>query len=331
MPYGLDLPEVKHSHHAKYVVIHEYDDKDDGDKGFYYGPSYGPYSHLASSYDADKAKDKYDFDHDHYHFVHSYGDGDKDDHALSFAKYGNGYNHGAKEANKKAANKKFNKLPKKFIVTDKGKKYQYTYYDDYSLPNVGFKEDFIKSAKPGFKPLNGVFELKSQKPAVLPLKIVGPTQATLISYGPTQSTYKNSYVGPTVISYVDSGYSVGPKTSVKPTIVPYIKKYHSYTTNKPLNADFEEYNARKQQTEAYIHGNENAPFSFPISHLQSSQFDSVKDGIIGFATEISEQFGGAEDAESDKYTLEQFRKEDEEDAKEHEKFVTSIENDHKKF
>lgn len=329
MPYGLGLPEVKHSHHAKYVVIHEYDDKDDGDKGFYYGPSYGPYSQLSHAYDADKEKDRYDYDHDHYKFVHGFGDGDKDGQGLSFAKYGDGYKHGSKEGNKKASNKKLSKFPKKFIVSDKGKKYEYTYYDDYSFPStVGFKEDFIKSTKPSFKPLNGVFELKSQKPTVLPLKIVGPTQATLISYGPTQSTYKNSYVGPTVISYVDS-YNVGPKTSVKPTIVPYIKKY-SYTTNKPLNEEFEEYNARKQQTEAYIHGNDNPPFSFPISHLESPQFESVKDGIIGFATEIREKYDG-EDSESDKYTLEQFRKEDEEDAKEHAKFVTSIENDHKKF
>lgn len=326
VPYGLAFPEVKHSHHAKYVVIHEYDDKDDGDKGYYYGPSYGPtYSHI-SSYDSDKDKDKYDFDHDHYHFVHGFDDGDKDGHALTFINYGNGYNHGPKEAEKLVATKKLSKLPKKFIAKDNGKKYEYTYYDDYSLPTAGFKEDFIKP-KQILKPLSGVYEVKSQKPAILPLKIVGPTKATLISYGPTQSTYKNSYVGPTVISYVDSAYNVNPKTSLKPTIVPYIKKYHS---KKPLSAEFEEYNARKQSTEEYVHAHDKAPFTFPASHLQSPQFDSVKDGIIGFATEISEQFEDDE-PEPEKNTLEQFRKEDEQDAKEHEEFVTSIENDHKTF
>lgn len=176
--------------------------------------------------------------------------------------------------------------------------------------------------------MNGVFDVKSQKPAILPLKIVGPTKATLISYGPTQSTYKNSYVGPTVISYVDSAYNVGPKSSVQPTIVPYITKYHSHSTSDPLTAEFEEYNARKENTEKYIHGDDK--FAFPLAHLQSPQYDSVKDGIIGFATEVREKFDG-EDPKTDKYTLEQFRKEDEQDAKEHQEFVSSIEKDHKTF
>lgn len=305
---------MKHRHHTKYVVIHEYDDKDDGDKGFYDGPSY---SHV-SSYDDDKDKNRYDFDHDHYHFVH-FDDGDKDGHSHSFS-YGSGYKHGTDGSDKKAPIKKPSKLPKKYAGKDKGKKFEYTYYDDYSFPSVGFKEDFTKP-KHTHKSLDSGYEVKSQKTTGPPLKLVAPTKSTLKTYGPTKSSYKTSYVGPTVKSYY-----VSPKAISTPTIVPY-KKSH---TSTPLNAEFDEYNTRKEHTESYIHSNDKPPFAFPVAHLQSPQYDNVKDGIISFASEIREQFGG-DDLEPDKNTLEQFRKEDEEDAKAHAEFVSSIENDHKTF
>lgn len=322
VPYGVGYPAVKHRHHAKVVVIHEYDDKDGADKGYYYRDP--TYVHIPGSYEADKDKSKYDFDHDHYHYVHNYGDGDKDGlHSHSYT-YGTGFNHGADASDKKSAFKKPNKLPKKFTGKDKGKKFEYSYYDDYSYPTVGFKEDFIKP-KHTHKSLDSGYEVKSHKTSGGPLKLVSPTTATYKTYGPTKTTYKTSYAGPTVKTYVDSGYIVSPKTDL-PTLVPYSKPQPS----TPLNAEFQEYNARKTNTEGYILSNDEAPFAYPVTHLQSPQYDSVKDGIVSFAAEIREQFGG-DDLEPDKNTLEQFRKEDEEDAKEHAAFVSSIENDHKAF
>lgn len=326
VPYGLGYPAVKHRHHAKYVVIHEYDDKDNGDKGYYYGPGYVPsYDHdHISNYDADKDKSSYDFDHDHYRFVHNIDDAGKEGpHAHAYT-YGGGYKHGTDDADKKSAYKKTNKLPKKFAANkDKGKKYEYTYYDDYSYPTVGFKEDFTQPTAHTHKTLDSTYLKSGGTPS---LKIVTPTVATLNTYVPNQATYKASYVGPTVQSFVDTGYYVSPKIIAQPTLVPY-KSSHSST---PLNAEFQEYNTRKEHTEGYIHSDDRAPFAYPATHLQSPQYENVKDGIINFAAEIREQFGG-DDLEPDKNTLEQFRKEDEEDAKAHAEFVSSIENDHKAF
>lgn len=278
-----------------------------------------------SDYDGDQDKNSYDFDHDHYHFIHGLPQTDKDSLTHTF-NYGSAFKHGFIEgADKKASNKKPSKVPKKFIGKDsKGKKYEFTYYDGYKYPTTGFKSEFV-NPKELLKTLDKAYQVKTQKTNGPHLKLVTPTKATLISYGPTQSTYKNSYVGPTVISYVDSGF-VSPKSVGKPTIVPY-KQYH---TSSPLNEEFKEYNARKENTENYVHSDDKPLFAYPASHLQSPHFDSVRDGIIGFATEVRERYGGKE-MEPDKYTLEQFRKEDEQDAKEHEEFVTSIENDHKAF
>lgn len=268
-----------------------------------------------TDYDADKEKSSYDFDQDNYHFVHN----------LPIIE-SSVYNTEGTGDKKASAIKKPGKLPKKFVGQDsKGKKYEYTYYDDYNLPTTGFKTEYVLP-KQLLKTLNKAYQAKDHKASGPQLKLVSPTKATLISYGPTQSSYKNSYVGPTVISYVDSGF-VNPKTLVKPTIVP----YKTYQTGTPLNEEFKEYNARKENTEKYIHSNDQPPFAYPLTHFQSPQFDSVRDGIIGFASEVRERYGGEDMNEPEKYTLEQFRKEDEEDAKEHAEFGASIEKAHQKF
>lgn len=310
MHYGIDYPDVKHRHHTKYVVIHEYDDKDDGDKGFYSGPSH--YTH-SSEYDSDNDKDKFDFDSDHYAFVHGFGDS-PDGHSPSFA-YNSEYGHGDK---KSAISKKPSKLPKKYSGKDNGKKFQYAYYDNFAYPAVGLKEAF---SKPKFthKSLDSGYEVK---PA--PLKIISPTRVTF-THGPTTTSYKTNYVGPTTKSFIStSGYYVSPKVP-QPTLVPF-QKSHSST---PLNAEFEEYNDRREHAADYIHSNEKAPFVYSAT-LGNPQYELVRDGVVTFVSGIGDKYGGA-DSKEDKNTLENLRKEDEEDAKAHAEFVTSIEEDHKVF
>lgn len=302
------------------MVVHEYDDKDDGDKGFYYGPSYSP---ELTHYDDDVDKTRIGFDHDHYRFLHSYGPTDGHHHYT----YDTGFKSNSDDKDKKADSK----LPKKFAGKDNnGKKYHYSYYNDYRYPTGGFKEDFTKP-KHFHKSLDSGYEVKAIKSTGSPLKIlsVTPTKATIRAYGPTKSSYKIT-VGPTINSFGDpSGFIVDPQALLQPALEPTIAPYKKSHSSTPLSDEFDEYNTRKELTEGYILDNK-PPFSFPASHLQSPAYDNVKDGIVGFASDIRERYGG-KGGVPDKNTLEYFRKEDEEDAKAHQEFVSSIENDHKTF
>lgn len=330
---NINIPDlVKHHHQTKYVIIHQYDDKDNEPKGFYTGPGSGGYSHVniysGGPDEQDKNKYEFDSDHDHYHHFHSsFDDDDKNGgngHSYSHG-FSSGYTHSTKDGDSAAPKKaaKVAKPPKKYSAPkdDNKKKVEFSFYHNFNSPTSSFSygSDFDTPTQ-SYKSFDSGYDIESTKTTGTPFKQVVPTKSAQKTYGPTSATFKSSYQPTQLPNYHQTTGQYVKK--YEPTVVPYT---HQST---PLSHGFGEYNARKENTEKYIY---NKPdYQFPSAHFETEQYDPVKDDIAGFASELS-KFADTQVAKDDPHTLENFRKEDAEDEKEHAAFISEIEEDHEKF
>lgn len=303
--------ERKHLHQTKYVIIHEYDDKDE-EPNYYHHSSPKTYSELkyygGDGGDLDANKYGYDHDdHDYHHsaYLSSLGDGDKDGQGHSYGhSYSTGYKTSSKDGEKKAS-----PGPNAYTTKDKddGKnKVEFNFYHDYSLPNA-FDE---------YGPKNS-YEIEALKTTGTPFNSVSaviPTKASFKSFSPTPTTLKS--FSPTKFpTYVQTTGYYAKNYQSQPSAVPY-----THDSN-PLSEDFKDYEKSKSKTEDYIYSNSPS--------YEHKSYDDVKKGVEAFNNELSRIMD--KKIEEDDYTLQRFRHEDALDEIDHAKFVSDIEYDHSKF
>lgn len=328
----IDVPDVltKNHHQTKYVIIHKYDDKDEDDStGYYSPPPYSHFNYYSGGPPSSGEKYEYEDENDYHHSSYGYGDGEKDENPHT---YGHSYSSGRTYSKKDG---EFPKISSKTVFEyptsqpqkdkkdkkEKTKKIEFNFYNDYNTPSSGFSfgDDFDTPTQ-SYKAIDSGYNVETKKKTapIQQKKIKAPKKQ-----GPTVATYKSTY-GP-YTTHHSSGYNYEKKH--KPTPSPYVR------VGGPLNGEFNEYNSRRDNTEKYVFADVVPTHSFPAtgtSAFGSDYYDGVKDGIEGFASELS-QFADKEISKEDRNTLENFRKEDVIDAKEHEAFVADIEEDHKNF
>lgn len=313
--YGVEVPdqERKHLHQTKYVIIHEYDDKDEDPANNYYHlsnpKSYSELKYYGGGDAGNHDGNKYEYDHDdHDHYHHSYhsADADKDGLGHSYGhSYSSGYKHSTKDGDKKVT-----PGPNAYTTKDKDRKnkVEFNIYHDYSVPS--FDEYGPKSS------YQSGYDIESHKTTGTPFNSVSviPTTASFKSFSPTSTTLK-SFTPTKFPTYVQTTGYYANNYKVQPSSLPY-----THDTD-PLKDDFKEYEKSKLKTEDYIYSNSPS--------YEHKSYDDVKKGVETFNDELSRLMD--KKIEEDDYTLQKFRREDALDEIEHAKFVSDIEYDHGKF